>query len=108
MKTRGLFIAALLLAGLSGALWWSNRQKAAEEAKPVTSTTSPKIVEIKQDNVTRIDVARKDTAPTVLEKSAQGWRITAPLRCTKLLFGAPRAVLGEYGARARSRGRSVT
>jgi FkbM family methyltransferase len=41
-------------------------------------------------------------------EESTSWRITAPLRWTKLLFGAPRAVLGEYGARARSRGRSVT
>jgi len=32
MRPRGLLIAAVLLAILAGGVWWSNKQKAAEEA----------------------------------------------------------------------------
>jgi hypothetical protein len=79
MKPKGLIVAAVLLAGLSGALWWSNKQKAAEEAAPPkSSSTAPKIVDIKPDSVSKLEIQKKGADATVLEKTAQGWQITAP------------------------------
>lgn len=78
MKFRGLSIAAIVLAALGGGLWWSNKQKAAEAAKPAASSTSPKIVDLKQDDIAKIEIQRKGAEDTVLKKAGGGWKITAP------------------------------
>ncbi|HVT91715.1 MAG TPA: DUF4340 domain-containing protein [Bryobacteraceae bacterium] len=78
MKFRGLLTAAIVLAALGGGLWWSNRQKAAEAAKPATSSDNPKIVDLKQDDITRIEIRKKGAGDTVLEKAGANWKITAP------------------------------
>ncbi len=77
MKFRGLLIAAVLLAALSGVLWWSNKKKAAQEAKPDTSAT-PKLVDIPQTQVTKVSITHKGSPAVVLEKTGGQWKITSP------------------------------
>ncbi len=74
MDPKRLIIGAVLLLGLSGALWWSNKQ----EPKPLSSAEdSPKVIEIPQDQITKIEIRRMGADPVVLVKGAN-WTIDAP------------------------------
>jgi len=76
MKIRGLISAIVVLAGLTGALYWSNRQKPAETA---SADAPPKILTLKQDDISKIDLKKKGTDELVLAKDGSGkWQITAP------------------------------
>lgn len=76
MRARGLLIASAVLAVLAGLLWWSNRQQGKEGP---TKDSSPKLLELKQDEITRIEILRPGSETTRVEKGADGvWRITAP------------------------------
>ena len=80
MRVTGLVIAAVLLAALSGLLYWSNKTEKEKEGKPApASADAPKILELKEDNVARIEIAKKDAKPVVLEKVQEGnWKMTSP------------------------------
>lgn len=76
MRTKGLLIASAVLAVLAGLVWWSNRQQGKEEP---SKDSSPKLLELKQDEITRIEILRPGSETTRVEKGADGvWRITAP------------------------------
>jgi hypothetical protein len=75
MRPRGLLIATAVLAALAAAVWWSNRQKKEEPE----NASSPKLLSLKQDEITKIEIQRRDGETTRIEKSGDGaWRITAP------------------------------
>jgi hypothetical protein len=78
MKPGRLLIAAVLLAGLAGALWWSNRDEKAKEGKPAADAP-PKILEIKPDAVKQIDIKRQAGELTSVRFDDKGkWQITSP------------------------------
>ncbi len=78
-SSKGLLIAVVLLAVLGGLVCWSNKQKAAEEAKPKTETAATKIVAIPADQITQITLQKKAGEPIVLKKSAPGkWDMVEP------------------------------
>jgi len=78
MKLRGLIIATIVLADLCGALYWSNHHQPAE-TKAASANTPPKILTLKEDDITKIDIKKKDTDELVLVKSSSGkWQMTAP------------------------------
>lgn len=79
MKPIRLLIAAAILAGLGGAVWWSNKDEAAKEAKPPVDTT-PKILSLNAPDIQGIEIhQRAGDVTTVLKKDASGkWSITAP------------------------------
>jgi hypothetical protein len=78
MRLRGLVIAGAVLAALAVSLYFSNKQKAAEAAKP-PSDTSPKILALNEGDITKIDLKKKDSPETVLDKSNGGkWQLTEP------------------------------
>ena len=80
MRVRGLLVGAVLLAALAVGLYFSNKQKAAEAAKPPSSdTTAPKIVSLTDSDITKIDLKKKSSDEVVLEKDTAGkWKLTAP------------------------------
>jgi hypothetical protein len=78
MKFRGLLVAAVLLAALAGGLYYSNKQKAAEAAKP-PSDASPKVLSLIEGDVTKVVVKKKGADDVVIEKTAARWQITAPM-----------------------------
>ena len=79
MRTGGLLIAAVVLAGLAGGLYWSNKTEAAKAAKPATSDTTPKILSLTDADIKKIDLKKKDGTDTALEKNNAGkWQMTAP------------------------------
>jgi len=78
MKLKGLFIASLVLAALLGTLYWSNRHPPSAETAKASLNTAPKILALKQDEITRV-VIKKDGGEVRLEKNDAGqWQIAAP------------------------------
>ena len=81
MKTRGLIIAAAVLAVLSGTLYWSNRRQAATAAAGGTPE-APRILTLTQADITRINIQRNLTETVTLAKLDSGdWQVaqTPPL-----------------------------
>ena len=75
-------IAIVVLAGLGGALYWSNKEKAKEAAKP-PAETSPKILSLTEADIQKLDIKKKGgdgtVVDTVLQRGAGGkWELTAP------------------------------
>ena len=78
MKARGLLAAVIVLAVMGAALYWSNRKQKAEAAKPVTDTT-PKILNLPEDQIQEVKIAKTGAEAMVLRKSQDGkWEITEP------------------------------
>jgi hypothetical protein len=77
MRIRGLTIATVVLAALAGTLYWSNRHKPSETTQ-ASADTPPKILTLKESDVTRLDLKKK-TGDIVLTKDSGGkWQITSP------------------------------
>jgi hypothetical protein len=77
MNTRGLSIAVLVLAVLSGVFYWSlHRQTPAESAVP-TSTASV-ILKVNPSDVTGLAIKRKGADPITVQKTDGKWQITGP------------------------------
>ena len=78
MRLRGLMVAGLILAALAAGLYFSNKQKSAEAAKP-PADASPKILALTDSEVSKVDLKKKGAGETVLEKNNAGkWQLTAP------------------------------
>src|SRR5579862_1197767 len=77
MRFRGLLVALVLLIALGVGLYISNKQKAAEAAKP-PSDTPPKILALQDNDITRIHLKKKGADDAVLEKTGGKWQITLP------------------------------
>lgn len=77
MRFRGLLVAVVLLAGLGIGLYFSNKEKAAEAAKP-PADASPKILALNEGDITKIVVKKKGADEVDLERSNGKWQITAP------------------------------
>jgi Domain of unknown function (DUF4340) len=77
MKIRGLLVAVIVLAALTGTLYWSNHHKPSETAA-VASDVSPKILALQEADINGIAIKKKDADQIVLKKDGNDWRITAP------------------------------
>src|SRR6202167_2232512 len=77
MRFRGLLVAVVLLAALGAGLYFSNRQKAAEAAKP-PSDAPPKILALTEGDITKVELKKKGADATVMEKTNGKWRLAAP------------------------------
>jgi hypothetical protein len=78
MRLRGLMVAGLVLAALAAGLYFSNKQKSAEAAKP-PADASPKILALTDSEVSKVDLKKKGAGETVLERNNAGkWQLTAP------------------------------
>jgi hypothetical protein len=79
MKNSGLIIAAVVLAALTGALYWSNRHPASENTAKASLDTPPKILSLKQDDISKIQIKKKGGEQLALAKDDAGkWQITVP------------------------------
>jgi hypothetical protein len=74
---KGLLAAVVLLAALAGGVYWSNKQKAEDEKKPLPDA-APKILTIPEDQFKEIKLVKKDQDPLVLSRATGTWEITAP------------------------------
>jgi hypothetical protein len=78
MKFARLLIAAAVLAGLGGLLYWSNRSEEAKSGKP-DPKAAPKILELKEADIKQIEIRHREGETTVVKKDDAGkWSITAP------------------------------
>src|ERR1700682_3543538 len=79
MKNTGLLIAAVVLAALSGVLYWSNRHPASENTAKASIDTPPKILNLKQEDISKIEIKKMGGEELALAKGDAGkWQITAP------------------------------
>ena len=78
MRVRGLMIAGVVLAALAVSLYFSNKQKSAEAAKP-PADTSPKILALSENDIAKLTLKKKDAGEVALAKNNAGkWELTAP------------------------------
>jgi Domain of unknown function (DUF4340) len=77
MHPRKLLIAAVILAALSGAVWYTKQHPpSATPATPAASSAS--LVNIPAASITGVDIARKDGTALTLEQKNGKWAITGP------------------------------
>ena len=78
MKFARLLIAAAVLAGLGGLLYWSNRSEEAKAGKP-DPKAAPKILDLKEAEIKQIEIRHRDGETTVVQRDGSGkWSISAP------------------------------
>src|SRR5581483_6366898 len=78
MKPARLLIAAVLLAGLSAAVYFSNKSEAAKEGKPAPDA-APKILALDEKNITQFEIKKRDGTTTVAKKDDSGkWSLVTP------------------------------
>jgi Domain of unknown function (DUF4340) len=78
MKLRGLIISTVVLAVLVAALYWSNHHPKPEETTEASANTAPKILSLKEDDISKIDLKKKDAPEIVLARNNGKWQIDAP------------------------------
>jgi len=78
MKIRGLLIATVVLAGLAGVLYWSDHHKSSAQAAKPDADSSPSILKLDENTITRLELKKKDAPPILLTKSGSDWKITEP------------------------------
>jgi hypothetical protein len=78
MKLARLLIAAVVLAGLVGLMYWSNRSEEAKAAKG-DPKAPPKILDLKESDIKQIEIRHRDGETTVVKRDGSGkWTIAAP------------------------------
>jgi hypothetical protein len=70
--------ASVVLAALAIGLYVSNKQKAAEAAKPASTDTNPKILALNDADIRQIELKKKGADATVLSRQNGKWQLTAP------------------------------
>jgi hypothetical protein len=80
IKSKGLLVAAFLLAALAATLYWSNHhQSAASSANVSTDSNTVKFLSLNRDDVTKIEIKKKGGDDVVLTKgTADKWKLTSP------------------------------
>jgi hypothetical protein len=80
MKFRGLLVAAIVLAALTGTLYWSNHRKPPESTGTASADTPPKILALNPTDITGLEIKKKTGEVVTLDKTDAGqWQITAPV-----------------------------
>jgi len=73
-----LGIAAIALAVVGGLVYWSEQEEKKKEGKPAADT-SPKIVEVMENDLAQIELKKRDGDTTTLKRAADGkWQLTSP------------------------------
>jgi Domain of unknown function (DUF4340) len=78
MKLRGLIVAAVVLAGLTGTLYWSNHHKPAETTE-ASADVPPKILAVKEADISGFGLKKNGVEQVAGERNSSGqWNITSP------------------------------
>jgi hypothetical protein len=79
-KMRQLIVATFVLIVLSGTLYWSNHRKPANDSVNASpSTTNAKVISLTQDDISKLEVKKKDGDDVVLNRAgASTWKVTSP------------------------------
>ncbi|MBV8552104.1 MAG: DUF4340 domain-containing protein [Acidobacteriaceae bacterium] len=78
MKTRNLLVAALVLAALSGAVWWAQKHPPKTDSGAAATSNSSKVVDVANAQIQSIDLAKKDGTNVTLAQNNGKWVITQP------------------------------
>jgi hypothetical protein len=79
MKMRQLVVATVVLAALAAGLYWSNHRKpAADSATATPSVSNAKVISLNQDDISKLEVKKKDGDVVLDRVSATNWKITSP------------------------------
>jgi len=68
----------IVLLGLMAALYWSNRHPKAAETTEASANAPPKVLSLKEDDISKIGLKKKGADEIVLAKNSGQWQITAP------------------------------
>jgi hypothetical protein len=77
MKFRGLIAAAVVLFGLAGVLYWSERHE-AKKALEAPTISPPAILRVDPATVSALTVKQKAAQPITMARSGAQWQITSP------------------------------
>ena len=78
MKLRGLIVAAVVLAGLTGTLYWSNHHKPADTTA-ASADAPPKILAVKEADISKFDLKKDGAEQVAGERNSAGqWSIASP------------------------------
>jgi hypothetical protein len=78
MKLRGLIVAVVVLAGLTGTLYWSNHHKPAETTE-ASANTAPKILSVKEADISKFGLKKNGAEQVAGERNSSGqWKLTSP------------------------------
>src|SRR5712675_130120 len=79
MKIRGLIAAAIVLAALAAALYWSDKRKPVDDAAKAAADAPVKILSPSRDDISKVEIVKKGGDDVVLTKTgADIWKITSP------------------------------
>src|SRR5688572_349671 len=79
MSARGLLVALVLCGVFAGLVYWSDKTKKDEEAKSAADSPNKIVKNVKEEDVQKIEIVRKDSPPTVLERGSNNeWQMKAP------------------------------
>ena len=78
MKLGRLIAAAVILAALGATLFWSNRRKAAQDALTAAGPPTTTIISVKQEDISKIEIKKKDEDIVLNKVGADDWKITSP------------------------------
>jgi len=97
MKGSGLIVAAIILAGLVGALYWSNHHKPAETTE-ASADAAPKILAVKTPDISKFALKKDGTEQVAAERNGAGqWQITSPA-ALPADQGAVSSLLGTFSS----------
>jgi hypothetical protein len=78
MKLRGLIVVGVILAGLTGALYWSDHHKPADTTE-ASADVPPKILAIQEADISKFDLKKNATEQVGGERNSAGqWHLTSP------------------------------
>src|SRR5271167_4735976 len=78
MKLRSLIVAGIVLAALTGALYWSDHHKPADTTQ-ASADAPPKILAVKEADISKFALKKNGTEQVGVERNSAGqWYITSP------------------------------
>ena len=79
MKMRQLMAATIVLAALGATLYWSNHRKPASDTVNASpSASNAKVISLNQDDISKLEVKKKDGDVVLDRTSPASWKITSP------------------------------
>ena len=79
MKMRQLMVATVVLAALAGVLYWSNHRKPASDTVSASASASnAKVISLTQDDISKLEIKKKDEDVVLNRVGASSWKITSP------------------------------
>ncbi len=78
MQNKGLIVAVVILGALGAGVWYSERLEKEKEGKP-PADASPKILELAEGDIQKLEIARRGDEPVSLTRDANGkWTLSTP------------------------------